>query len=168
MLAVKACSILPLLGSICIFLFLLDKIATESKVMHWSAMIVSAKSAETWPGGMWGGMREAEGVLALLLPLTAGGVPDKAPSPCSRLLRKGHNSGCSSLLARSSHKPGHPFKLSHTFMYCLPVPKRVSSPESASQDAVRCGNLPSCGSHAVLIKQKILSELNLWTALTLA
>lgn len=78
MLAVKAWIILSLWGSTGIFLFLLDKIATESKVMHWSAMIVSAKSVETWPEGMCGWMREAEGVLAPLFPLMDEGVPDKA------------------------------------------------------------------------------------------
>lgn len=135
MLAVKAWIILSLWGSTGSFLFLLDKIATESKVMHWSAMIFSAKSAETWPGGMCGGMREAEGVLAALFPWWMK-VSQTRCSPCLHLLRKCHNSWCSSLLASSYHKPGHPFKLSHTFVYCLPVPKRVSSPESTSQDAV--------------------------------
>lgn len=53
-------------------MFLLDQIATESKVIYWSEMFVSANSAnsaETRQGGTCGQIRETKGVLAPFLPL---------------------------------------------------------------------------------------------------
>lgn len=48
-------------------MFLLDQIATESKVVYWAEMFVSANSVETWQGGTCGQIRETKGVLAPFL-----------------------------------------------------------------------------------------------------